>query len=292
MSYKFLDNLERRFGRFAVPYVTETIIAVQVITFFYMTTSGEGFGAVYAKLVLQGEIVKAGEWWRLLTFFAIPPGVHILWAFFAWYLFWLYGRGLDQEWGTFKYNVYLLIAYLATVAVAFAFPESEISNGYIGMTVFLAFAVLYPDFELLLFFILPVKVKWLAWIAWAGLIFLFIGGDEATRWTIQASVLNFMLFFGKDIAQRLKGMRKSADRKREIHRTKTEAFHTCAACAKTDKTHPDEEFRYCPECYGSPGFCSEHIFNHEHITEPFATEEDTRKPDKRNEPKKPKREKW
>lgn len=291
MSYKFLDNLERRFGRYAVPYVTETIIAVQVITYLFMRTSSENMFAILERLVLTGDAVVAGEPWRLLTFLAIPPKTNLLFAFFAWYLFWLYGRALDHEWGTLKYNIYLLIAYVATVAVAFAFPAHPVENYYIGLTVFFAFAVLYPDFELLLFFVLPVKVKWLAWIAWAGLVFLFLRGDGAERWLIQASVLNFMLFFGKDIAQRFKGMRKAAERNRERHQQKQVAFHTCAVCGKTDKTAPDEEFRYCPECEGSPGFCSEHIFNHEHITAATATASEQGS-DEKKDPPKPKREKW
>lgn len=288
MSYKFLDKLERRFGRYAVPYVTETLIVVQVITYFYMRTGQQDVLAILERLVLTGDAVMAGEPWRLLTFLAIPPMTNMLFAFFAWYLFWLYGRALDHEWGTLKYNIYLLIAYVATVAVAFAYPAFPMENYYIALTVFLAFAVLYPDFQLLLFFVLPVKVKWLAWVAWAGLLYAFVRGNEAERWLIQASVLNFMLFFGKDIAQRIKGMRKSAARNRERQQMKGEAFHTCAVCGKTDKTAPDEEFRYCPECEGSPGFCSEHIFNHEHIT--AGGPEPTNEPRERQ--KQAKREKW
>ena len=82
-----------------------------------------------------------------------------IFAFFAWYLFYLMGNALEGHWGAFRYNLFLLIGYLVTVAVAFLYPYAAATNIFIGGSVFLAFAYLYPDFQLYIFFIIPVRLN-------------------------------------------------------------------------------------------------------------------------------------
>ena len=106
-----------------------------------------------------------------------PPLQNPLFAFFAWYLFYLMGTALEEHWGAFRYNIFLLIGYLMTVAVSFLIPALPVTNAYIGGSVFLAFAFLYPDFILQIFFVLPVRIQWLALITWLyyGYLLLFGG---------------------------------------------------------------------------------------------------------------------
>ena len=115
-----------------------------------------------ANIALVPTKVLHGEVWRLVTFLCEPPTNNLVFAFFFWYLFFLMGTALESTWGVFRYNVYLLVGWAATVAVSFIQPEAPASAGFLQGSVFLAFAYLYPNFQLLLFFILPVKVKWLA----------------------------------------------------------------------------------------------------------------------------------
>src|SRR4029077_2272748 len=120
------------------------------------------------------EAVGWGEWWRLVSFLFTPPSGNPLLAIFALYFLWFMGGALEAQWGAFRYNVYVLIGYAMTVAAAFAFPYGAATNGYITGSIFLAFAYLFPDFQILLFFILPVKVKWLALITWLFFAYQFI----------------------------------------------------------------------------------------------------------------------
>lgn len=258
----FLDKLERKFGRYALPNVTIYLIAGQTL-FYVLFMTGRLDGGMTS---LVAGLVTAGEWWRLLTFLFDPPLSNPLFAFFAWYLFYLMGTALEEHWGAFRYNVYLLIAYLMTVAVSFLVPFYPVSNVYIGGSVFLAFAFLYPDFVLYLFFILPVRIKWLALLTWLGYGYAALIGDWHTRLMVLASVGNFLLFFGRDILWMAKnGRRQMAKQAWQISRRKEEAFHRCTVCGITDQTHPDEDFRYCPTCEGQYGYCQEHIFDHEHV---------------------------
>lgn len=257
---RLLDSLERKFRRYAIHNVTLYIILGQVL-FFVFQLSGR---FILDRVVLIPDLVLTGEWWRLVTFLFIPPLTNPIFAFFAWYLFYLMGSALENHWGAFRYNVFLLVGYAVTVAVSFIVPMAAATNLFIGGSVFLAFAFLYPDFTLYIFFILPVKIKWLALLTWVGYAYQVLVGTWSTRLLVLASISNFLLFFGRDILWRMKtGKKVMATQARQLS-GKKEAFHTCATCAKSDISHPGMEFRYCPECNGL-GYCMDHIFNHEHV---------------------------
>src|SRR3569623_2443242 len=156
-----LDRLERKLGRYAMPRVT-TVLAIGQAFVWSIALNQPQF---LEKLVLIPDLVMHGEPFRLVSFLFVPPSRSWL-MLFGIYLFYIMGSGLEATWGDFRYNVYLLIAYLATLGVAWLNPENPAPATYIGGSVFLAFAFLYPEFTIMLSFILPVKVKWLALITW------------------------------------------------------------------------------------------------------------------------------
>lgn len=263
MPKRLLDKLERTFGRFAVPNLTVYLIAGQ--TFFYVLyMSGKLERDV--SILAAGRLLT-GEWWRLATFPFDPPGQSIIFALFAWYIFYLMGSALEEQWGSFRYNAYILIGYLLTVAVSFLIPAYPVSNTYIAGSVFLAFAFLYPDFTLMLFFVLPVRIKWLALLTWLYYGVLFLTGGGPTRLLILASVGNFLIFFARDLRWLAKREGRQLTKKswQPPVRRDEEALHRCTVCGITDKTHPRMDFRYCPQCTGQHGYCQEHIFSHEHV---------------------------
>lgn len=259
-SMSLLNKLERKLRRYAVPNVTLYLIIGQAL-FFLFAISGR---FVLERVVLIPDRVVMGEWWRLITFLFIPPLTNPLFAFFAWYLFYLMGSALEGHWGAFRYNLFLLIGYIFTVAVSFIMPLYPATNLFIGGSVFLAFAFLYPDFQLYIFFIIPVKIRWLAIITWIGYAYELLAGSWSIRLLVLASIANFFLFFGKDIFWRMKtGSRRMTVQVKGYSATK-EPFHKCSICGITDISHPQMEFRYCSEC-GGLGYCKDHIMNHDHV---------------------------
>ncbi len=256
-----LDKLERRAGRFALPNVTLIIIIGQVICYALLMSEAVDLRSI----TLVAEKVLQGQLWRLLTFIIIAPVENPVFAFFAWYLFYLMGTALEHQWGVFRYNVFLLIAYIATVAVSFITPTEDLTNGFIGGSVFLAFAFLYPEFQVYLFFLLPVKVKWLALITWIFYFLSFAFGSWTIRLTVLASVSNFLLFFGRDIVVRMKSARRRMAVRARQAVEENKPFHRCTVCRSTDQSHPDMEFRYCGACKPVRCYCMDHIANHEHI---------------------------
>jgi hypothetical protein len=230
---------------------------------------------------MMPDKVMQGEWWRLITFVFDPPITNPLFAFFAWYLFYLMGTTLESTWGAFRYNVYLAIGYFASIASAFLFwfatgmPGQSATNAFLYGSVFLAFARLYPDFELQLFFIFPVKIKWLALITWIGYLWTLLAADSwLTRAMVLAAVLNYLLFFGRDIARGMKqGHRGMQFRAKALRSPATSVahggprmIHTCRVCGITSETSAKTQFRYCSQCNGDYCYCPEHLHNHEHST--------------------------
>ncbi|MBI5239296.1 MAG: hypothetical protein HY926_02390 [Elusimicrobia bacterium] len=254
------ERLERRFQRWAVPDLTRLLVAGQVLLYI----AGQMGAPIHERGAFIPELALAGQWWRFLSFIFIPPLANPLFAFFAWYLFYLMGSALEGRWGALRYDLFLLAGYALTVAAALLVPGLPATNVFIGGSVFLAFAFLYPDFELLILFILPVKVKWLALLTWLSYGFQLLFGGWQTRLLVLASVGNFLLFFGRDILRLMKsGHRRMADMAREASGVQ-EPFHRCAVCGVTDVSHPTMDFRYCPEC-GGLGYCRDHIAGHRHV---------------------------
>jgi hypothetical protein len=265
-----LDFLERRLGRFAVTHVTLYLIIGQV---FVCLSALLGLLDL-RQFVLVPVLVVNGEPWRVLTFLFYPPPVNfgsmmsLFFLPFAWWIFYLMGNALEHYWGAFRYNLFLFVGFALTIGAAFLTPNSAVTNAFIAGSVFLAFAWLNPDFELALFFILPVKIKWIALVTWLFYGYGLVTGTWSTRWQIVASIGNFLLFFGGDILNTMRYRKRSmaVQAQRAVEERKgPEARHRCHVCGKTDLTNPEMDFRYCSKCAGDQCYCPEHIFNHEHV---------------------------
>jgi len=261
-----LNRFERVFGRFAIPNLSLYLVGGQVV---FWSVALLGFfdleRLIFAPVLLQVEP------WRVFTFMLLPPPASPVFIAFAWYLFYLMGSALEGYWGVFRYNCFLFVGWALTVAVSFIHPQMAVTNLFLFGSVFLAFAFLNPEFELRLFFILPVKIKWLALIQWALYGLTFVTGSWAARLLVLAAVGNFLLFFAGDIIQRIRTGRRQMQqqvRRTAMREAADEARHRCVVCGKTDRTHPQMDFRYCSQCAGEECYCSEHIRDHVHTTAP------------------------
>jgi hypothetical protein len=264
-----LTKLERLLGRFAIPNLSLYLVMGQVL--FWGLAVLTGFNL--ERMALLPAAVFAGEAWRLVTFLFLPPSVGtgaltIVFIAFAWYIFYLMGTALEHYWGTYRYNAFIGLGWLLTAAVAFLTPGAYASNLFLAGSVFLAFAQLNPDFELLLFFILPLRIKWIALVQWLYYGFVLVVGSWSDRLMVLAATGNFLVFFSGDIVERMR-----SGRRRMAHQARADAArpeegaarHRCRVCGKTELTHPQMDFRYCSKCAGNQCYCSEHIFNHEHV---------------------------
>ena len=265
-----LDRCEQRFRRFAIPGLTGYIASFQAALWLLalVVPVKPGQGPLFEGFLLMPDKVKQGEVWRLVSFVFLPQGTGLL-SIFCIYLFYLMGTALEAHWGTVRYNLFVLIAVLATIATAFLLPNAgPATNVFIGTSVFLAFAFLYPDFVLQIYFLFPIKIKWLALLTWLGYAWVIAYGDWEERAYVLASVCNFLLFFGGDVYRRMRyGQRKMESAFRRVA-DGNKPFHTCVICGLTDHDEPNEDFRYCSKCdAGTFEYCSQHLRNHEHSSE-------------------------
>lgn len=249
---KFLDRLEKRFGHLAVPNVALGLIIAQLVIFAFIL-----IGRVqYEGLLLVPKAVLAGEWWRIFSFLIAPPeiatnAVSALFLAFFWYIFWMMSSALEQAWSVFRFNVYLLSGILFTVAGVFIgqflSPEATlfVSPRFLYLSVFFAFATLHPNLEFLLFFVLPVKVKWLGWLL-GGLTALGIlfAPSMGERIALLATVLNYLLFFRASLIQSLQARKRRAKFEAERATIQSETRHCCSVCGATEQSAPDLDFRY------------------------------------------------
>jgi hypothetical protein len=258
---RLLDRLERRFRRYAVPNLTLLIIIGQVFAFIQCRRDI----AFLEPIALLPHRVLEGEVWRLVTFIFLPVSLDLLWFAIGMMVFHFFGSVMEQTWGAFKYNVYVFSGLLITVGVSFVFPYVPATNVFIFSAVFLAFAWLYPDFVLRLWFVLPVKARWLATFTWIINIYSFIKGPNPIRLMVLAGVSNFLLFFGNDIRLRIRSRARRIQQKAVVAAAAKKPKHECVTCGATDKSDPTLEFRYCSKCEGALCYCENHLREHQHI---------------------------
>jgi membrane associated rhomboid family serine protease len=254
----WLNKLERLARPLAVPHLFSGIVIGQV--FFYLVTLLGIFNP--ERLFFAWNAVLAdGEWWRILTFAISPPDIHWVWFAFAVMFLWSIGNALEEEWGTLRLNLFLLLGAAFTLGAALLTPTRVVGSGFIAGSLFLAFAYLNPNYVIHLYLILPVKVKWLAAITLFFYTYNFAVGDLPTRVSVIASLGNCLVFLGPQMLRDLQGGRRrlAYQAKQKAVRREVAAAgprHVCAVCGKNSDSHPDEDFRYRADdrCY-----CSEHV---------------------------------
>lgn len=266
-----LDRLERKLGRYAIPRLTTYLVGGQVAVFVLTMVKPE----LASRLLLIPSLVLEGEVWRPFTFVfteeatgtaaGITGTWSILWFLVRMSVLYFMGNTLESLWGSFRYNVYVLLGWALTVGASFLLPYAIFHNSYLIISVGFAFAYLFPDFEFALWFILPVKAKWFSWLIAAGLAFAAWDGAWPERILIVASVSNFFLFFAHDFSLRLRGKGRQRVHRRAAAKAEREAHHECTVCGVTDLDDPQMQFRYCSKCEGKHGYCMAHLADHEHV---------------------------
>jgi len=262
---KWINKLERKFGKLAIKNLMGHIVMITAIVFLFGLL--DPYGNFFNSLLLIPRRVLQGEIWRLITYIFIPPTDSIFFIIFALYILYIMGTALERVWGTFRFNLFYFIGLLATTLISF------ITGGvgtavYVNLSLFLAFGRLYPDFELLIFFVLPVKIKYLAYFNWIYLLYTIITAPLAGKFTVLAALANYFLFFGKDILQDLKLKKKVYRNRRRfdvVRYDRNNTIHKCTICGITEKDDAAMEFRYCSKCGGAYEYCSKHLRDHIHI---------------------------
>ena len=261
---KFMSNLRYKFGKYAIRNLMLYIVSLNLAVFILMYITPEL--NIFESLILVPDLVMKGEVWRLISYIFIPPNFSLVWILFSLYFYYILGTGLEREWGSFNFNLYYFIGIIGTTASAFISGYAA-TGIYLNMSLLLAFACIYPDHEFTLYFAIPVKAKYFAWLDAILLGNYFIKGDLSVKLAVAAAMINFLLFFGKDLILSVTN-RGSVYKRRIEYKSKLPkktTYHRCTVCGITEEDDNNMEFRYCSTCEGRYEYCMVHLKNHEHI---------------------------
>ena len=282
---RWLDRFCYNHPRFGIPnlmkYIVFGNVAVFLLDLFSQGTFSEII-AFYPSLILKGQI------WRLVTFVFVPMNLGSIWFIFSTMLYFFLGNTLERQWGTARFSLFYLLGVVLNILVGFVlyfalgqpYALQSANMYYVNMSMFFAFATLYPDTRFLVYFIIPIKVKWLAWLD-AALFAFDIGyylsaGAPVLALLPVVGILNYLIFFWDDLMGLLhRGRDRAAHRvnPQTINFKKAQKdvqsrkgyLHKCAVCGITDADDPNMEFRYCSKCNGYYCYCMDHINNHVHV---------------------------
>ncbi len=282
----WLNKLERKFGRYAISNLMTYIIVLYALGFALQLVNPMFY---YQYLSLDVAAILSGQVWRVVTFIIQPPSTSMIFVIFALYLYYMIGRSLENAWGAFRFNLYFFAGVLFHVIAAFIVYfitgiSLPLDTWYLNLSLFFAFAALYPDIQFLLFMVIPVKVKWLALLDGAYFVYTIIqaflpsyGGGmygfiyQANAIAAAVSLLNFVIFFlgSKNMRpytpSQVKRKKEFQKKMRPVNEYAGGARHRCAICGRTELDDPDLEFRYCSKCNGNYEYCQDHLFTHTHV---------------------------
>ncbi|HWT26836.1 MAG TPA: hypothetical protein VN131_02755 [Mobilitalea sp.] len=285
---KLLNKLERRFGRYAISNLMKYIVALYVIGLLIGMLPPYIYQAL---LSLDFSMIMKGQVWRLITF--IIPSVSlsgIIFTAISAYFYYIIGNALEQTWGSFRFNLYffsgIIFNILASLIVYLTTGRSIITPAldFICGSMFFAFAAVYPNTTFYMYFLIPIKAKYLAWFEAAFYIYTvasntFSGNFLATI-PIIVSFGNFLIFFFATRNYKRVSpseIKRKAKFRKQMHEGQAGGNvvpfngrnvvtrHKCAVCGRTELDDDQLEFRFCSKCDGNYEYCMDHLFTHEHV---------------------------
>lgn len=298
---KWFLKMERKFGRYAIRNLMRYMVAISLLGTLIGFISP---GLYYNYLSLNFYKIFQGQVWRLVTFLLYPSLSLqsssflmdvIFYGLMLYVYFWI-GSVLERVWGSFRFNAFyftgIILTMLVTVIYYFVLMNANgtvlapiygagianyVSLSDLNLSLFLVFAFLFPDTQFLLYFIIPIKAKWLGYLYLAYNIYQIIAcfqlGDYQSIMVmllIVASLIDFVIFYL--IARNPQGFGATVKQKkrRVVYKNKAEKQmkgprHRCVICGRTEIDAPQLEFRYCSKCDGNYEYCSDHLFTHEHV---------------------------
>ena len=288
---KLYDGVQRfcaAHPRFGIPNLMRVIVIGNVAVYVLMLLTQANDANALSFLTFNLNALLHGEVWRLVPFVFVPAYSSPFALLISLYFYYWIGSTLERQWGTAKFNLYYISGALLTVlgvvlaSLITGNPYlTAAGTGYVNLSMFFAFAFLFPDTTVLLFFILPVKMKWLAYLDGALFAFDIIKAIGAHNWAGVVlpivALLNFAVFIWPEVhylkeRAKYQNSRKTVQfrqaQQQQAKQAQQQGYrHKCAVCGRTDTDYPDLQFRYCSKCVGYHCFCQDHIFNHVHFTE-------------------------
>lgn len=340
---KFYKKLENKFYRYSIPKLYSYIVFAIIIGYIlcYMLPSVFYYIPFNPyEVVFHHQYWRCFTWIFDIPFSLDRP-IDMIFLPVTLYFYYFVGKNLELIFGKFSFNLYFFGGwFLSTIGMLFASfyifylsPDKEsyiymyeflvssitgtsssmlpaitmtMSIGgtrYMLLSIFFAFALIFGEMRIRLWFVIPFKVKWSAWISAILLGYEFLRGTLPQRVVIVMFVLNFLIYYFmvRTLQGRsLKTIKRQMDYKRKVrnatnHTARSnvdvrprerntnvyrmpagKAIHKCAICGRTEQDGVNMEFRYCSKCNGDLEYCQDHLYTHQHVTgSPVSDNKDT-----------------
>lgn len=254
----WIDRAEAKFGHLAISGLLRYVAGFNAFCFVLIKLNPQ----FIEFLTLDPTLIMQGQIWRLITYIFIPVigGIFPDWlgaAMYVLYFIWI-GDGLEQAMGEFRLTLFYLLGMVGTTAAAFI-AHADSSGFLLNTSLLFAFARFYPDLTIYIFFVLPVKVKWMAWVSAAFVLLGFLGGSWGYRAAVIAALGNFFVFFGREMFNDARHRQEVSGRRRSFEKavqSDEEALHQCVVCGRTELVAPELDFRVAKD---GQEYCSEHL---------------------------------
>jgi len=249
-----IERLERSFSRYAIPGLIRYVVALNALVFILVTLEPNYAGV----LELNRAGILRGEVWRLVSWIFLPTTLDYFWIIFYLMFTWWLGDLLEGTWGTFRLNAYYFLGMVLCIGSALIFGASG-GNLFLNLSLFLAVATLAPNLEILLFLILPVKIKWVALFSLIFPVFVLLFDALPAKMAVVMCLGNYLIFFAPAYFKGTLASHKTRERRQRFEASKLPAdaaLHSCAVCRATELTHPDAEFRVASD---GNEYCTEHL---------------------------------
>lgn len=220
MVKKLLDNLERKLGRMGginnlMTWIVLVMGGVYVADLLLAPSLGIYLSQAFAfnrALILRGQI------WRMVTFIFMPPESSIVFIIFQLLFYHFLGNLLQSHWGRLRFNLFYFTGVLCNIIAGFI--TGYATNYYLNLSLFLAVAILYPDMEINIYGILPIRMKWLALVDVLLLLPGLISGTWHTRVAILVSLAHIAIFFNDRFIHQIKDARRRYEWKKNWRNAK------------------------------------------------------------------------
>ncbi len=305
-----MKNLRRNFESFCYRNrnkgIPNLMLYIVIGCGFVSLLTSLGYTDIYMALCFDKQLILQGQIWRLVTYIFTLGSGNMLMTLIVLYCTYSLGRAVESSWGSMKFTLYYLVTILMMDIFAMIFDghvllyewssqTMTVGSGsvtvrywmaeFLHLSLILCYATMNPDNMFVIFFVIPIRARFLSLIYLAYSLYQVIALTVPVVFLPHnlfplVGLLSYFLFFGRDVLDLLPlswRVKKRKPRKKSVHTgpmefqpaqhsAKAEVYsHKCAVCGRTDVTNPELEFRYCSRCSGYHCYCQDHINNHTHI---------------------------
>ena len=266
-------RFEKKYGKYYIPNLMKYLMIIYAIGFILTLLRPDLY---HNYLALDVPKILKGQIWRIVTWLAYPIDTSRIFGILMIFLYFSLGMALEKVWGSFRFNIFMFMGMglhiIATFVIYFIFGiNMHLTPDNLNMSIFLAFAITFPDIYFLLFFVIPIKAKYLGIFYALMEVLSFMESGIAGKVTIFLCFLNVLIYFL--MTRDIRKIKPAEIKRRQTYNRQVKIVapsstrHRCTICGKTEKDDPSLEFRICSKCSSSREYCMDHLYTHVHITD-------------------------